>query len=78
MTTEFARRDRLMDKCLDLANLSFEQGDLQTGELMLRKSLELLGINMQAMELMQPGFTASLKDNPEWVRLAQILGGIQK
>ncbi len=76
MTTEFARRDRLMDKCLDLANLSFEQGDLQTGELMLRKGLQLLGTQMQAMELMQPGYTASLKDNPEWVRLARIIQGV--
>ena len=67
-----------MDKCLDLANLSFEQGDLQTGELMLRKGLQLLGTQMQAMELMEPGYIASLKNNPEWVRFAEIIRGAQK
>ena len=73
MTSEYDRRDRLMDKCLDLANLSIEQRDMDTAGLMLRKSLDLLAIQMQAMELMSPGYIESLKDNPEWVRLAETL-----
>ena len=71
--TEFDRRDRLMDKCLDLANLAFEQKDLETGGLMLQKAFQLLGTQLNAMELMQPGYIASLKENPEWVALARML-----
>ena len=71
MATEFDRRDRLMDKCLDLTNLSIEQKDLDTAGLMLRKALDLLAVQMQAMELMSPGYMESIKDNPEWVRLVE-------
>ena len=46
---------------------------MDTAGLMLRKSLDLLAIQMQAMELMSPGYIESLKDNPEWVRLAETL-----
>ena len=73
MTSEFDRRDRLMDKCLDLTNLSIEQKDMDTAGLMLRKALDLLAVQMQAMELMNPGYMESIKDNPEWVRLAETL-----
>ena len=73
MATEFDRRDRLMDKCLDLANLSMQQRDLDTAGLMLRKSLDLLAVQMQAVELMNPGYIESLKDDPEWVRLFETL-----
>ena len=73
MATEFDRRDRLMDKCLDLANLSIKQKDMDTAGLMLRKSLDLLAVQMQAMELMNPGYMESIKDNPEWVRLVEFL-----
>lgn len=76
MTSEFDRRTRLMDKCLDLASLAFEQKDLQTGELMLRKSLALLCTQLDACELIQPGFRESLKDSPEWVQFAQTLRGL--
>nr|BAR35326.1 hypothetical protein [uncultured Mediterranean phage uvMED] len=71
--SEFSRRDRLMDKCLDLAHLAFEQKDLETGGLMLRKAFQLLGTQLNAMELMQPGFIESLKNGPEWIRFARIL-----
>ena len=73
MATEFDRRDRLMDKCLDLANLSMKQKDLDTAGLMLRKSLDLLAVQMQAMELMNPGYFESLKDDPDWVQLFETL-----
>ena len=73
MTTEFDRRNRLMDKCLELANLAFEQKDVETGGLMLSKALQLLNTQLNACELMQPGFIASLKDSPDWVDLARML-----
>ena len=73
MTNEFDRRDRLIDKCLDLTNLSIKQKDMDTAGLMLRKALELLVIQTQTMELMSPGYIKSLEDNPEWNHLVQML-----
>ena len=75
MTTEFDRRDRLMDKCLDLAHLAFEQKDLKTGELMLIKAFDLLGTQLNAMELMQPGVIKELQKSPEFIELAKALRG---
>ena len=76
--TEFERRTRLMDKCLDLANLAFEQKDVETGGQMLRKALDLLVTQLDTIELIQPGFKKSLKDNPEWVRFAKTIQEMTK
>ena len=78
MTTEFDRRSRLMDKCLDLANVAIEQQDRETAALMLRKTLHLMGVQACAMDLMQPGYIDSLKDNPAWVSLAQVLAEVDR
>jgi hypothetical protein len=61
MATEFDRRDRLMDKCLDLANLAMKQEDMSTAEQMLRKATELYVIQLKTLELMQPGSTKEMK-----------------